>query len=119
MRNKIAFAAMATLILAQAAAAKTSSHDDRVAACTHEAQTGYETARRLEPSLRPTIEGHRARMIAICRLGSTEEAAMPALLAQCLHEAARGPRHIQRGRNSDRDHVRRQQDACHRLAGPA
>ncbi len=87
-----------------------------VAACKHVAETSHETAWRLEPSLRAMIEDHRARMSSICTQLSAATGSKSELLADCLSEAAKGPRHIQRGRDMDRDHVARQKELCRKLA---
>ena len=104
--------AVAMVLTASAAGNETSTTAN---ACALEANAGHETAWRLEPSLRSAIEGHRARMSEICmKLAAAES--KDELLADCLTEAARGPRHIQRGRNMDRGHIARQQELCRKLA---
>lgn len=83
------------------------------AMCQAEAKAGYARAWKLEPSLRPSIADHRVRMSAACARVAAEKTTA---LNACLAEAARGPRHVQRGRNMDRDHVARQKDLCRQLA---
>ena len=66
------------------------------------------------------IEGQRARMAAICkRLSTAQPEERSSLLDDCLREAAAGPRHIQRGRDMDREHIARQQEICRALAQSA
>lgn len=101
---------LATLALSGAAFAKQGT---LATACEAEANAGYVRAWRLEPSLRPAIADHRARMRVACARVAAEKAAA---LNACLTEAARGPRHVQRGRNMDRDHVTRQKALCRQLA---
>lgn len=106
----IAAVFLAALALSGEAFAKEGTH---AAACQAEANAGYARAWRLEPSLRPAIADHRARMSAACARVAAEKAAA---LNACLAEAARGPRHVQRGRNADRDHIVRQKTLCRQLA---
>ena len=106
----------AALMLALAATATSKEAPAAAAACAREATAGHETAWRLEPSLRTIIESHRMRMSEICTKLAAATGPKADLLADCLAEAARGPRHIQRGRNMDRDHVARQQELCRKLA---
>ena len=98
-------------------AAQQSPASDLASACMREAQLGHAKAWRLEPSLRPMIEGQRTRMRELCtRLANAQSPERAALLDDCLREATQGPRHIQRGRNSDREHIARQQHICRALA---
>lgn len=106
----IAAVFFATLAFSGDAFAKEST---LAAACQAEANAGFARAWRLEPSLRPAIADHRARMSAACTRVATEKTTA---LNSCLAEAARGPRHVQRGRNMDRDHVTRQKALCRQLA---
>jgi hypothetical protein len=87
---------------------------DTLTACQIEARAGFATAWRLEPSLRAAIDAHRNRMTVACARLAGEKST--AAREACLAEAARGPRHIQRGRNMDRDHVARQKAACRAIA---
>lgn len=105
---------LATLLAFAGSAYANQSAGDGVTACQAEAKSGHARAWTLEPSLRPMIEGHRTRMSAACARVATEKKADA--LAECLAEAARGPRHIQRGRNMDRDHIARQKELCRKLA---
>lgn len=105
-----------TVVLAAAAIGKEAAASGPAAACTREANAGHALAWRMEPSLRPVIESHRARMSEICTKLATATGSKADLLEDCLAEAARGPRHIQSGRNMDRDHVTRQKDLCRKLA---
>lgn len=111
-------ASLLVLLLAMLgeAAAKAAPAHTPIAACQAEAQSGHVTAWRLEPSLRPAIDAHRARMSEACAQLTAENASKTDALDACLAEAARGPRHIQRGRNMDRDHVARQRELCRKLA---
>lgn len=115
MLKAILAATAMTAVLATAAVGK-ETPAATANACAREANAGHETAWRLEPSLRSTIESHRARMSEICTKLATASGSKAALLEDCLAEAAKGPRHIQRGRNMDRDHVARQKDLCRKLA---
>lgn len=113
MRTTTAAFLATFLALANGASANHSA-GDRVTACQAEARSGHARAWALEPSLRPMIDDHRARMSAACVRVATAKKADA--LAECLAEAARGPRHIQRGRNMDRDHIARQKELCRKLA---
>ena len=65
------------------------------------------------------IEGHRARLASLClRLTTAQAEDRSTLLDDCLREAAAGPRHIQRGRDMDREGIVRRQDLCRALAAP-
>ena len=117
-----AFAILALFagLASTAGASQQSQPSDLVSSCTHEAQIAHAKAWRLEPSLRPMIEGQRARMAAICkRLSTAQPEERSSLLDDCLREAAAGPRHIQRGRDMDREHIARQQEICRALAQSA
>lgn len=115
---KLTLAAVAVVLtLAPEALSKdTPAAGSLAAACTREAQAGHAMAWRLEPSLRAMIEDHRARMSSICTQLSAGTGSKSEFLADCLSEAAKGPRHIQRGRDMDRDHVARQKELCRKLA---
>lgn len=64
------------------------------------------------------IEAQRKTMGEICtKLSTARGFEAEELLAQCLREAAAGPRHIQRGRDMDREHIERQRTACRAVAG--
>ena len=113
MRMPIAAIAIAALAAIVSAPSASPTAQTGVAACQAEAVAGHARAWQLEPSLRSMIEEHRTRMSAACARVATER---QAALADCLAEAARGPRHIQRGRNMDRDHIARQKELCRKLA---
>ena len=115
MLKAIVAASAITAVLATAAIGK-ETPAAAANACTREANAGHETAWRLEPSLRARIDSHRARMSEICTKLATATGSKVALLDDCLVEAAKGPRHIQRGRNMDREHVARQKELCRKLA---
>ena len=113
----LAVAALLVGLATGGRAAQQSPASDLTSACLHEAQLGHAKAWRLEPSLRPMIEGQRTRMRELCtRLANAQSPERAALLDDCLREANQGPRHIQRGRNADREHIARQRDACRALA---
>ena len=113
MRKTAAVAILVALAASPNTANAGVSNGALVAACQAEAKLGYVRAWQLEPSLRAVIEDQRARMSAACaRVAAEKDAA----LNDCLVEAARGPRHIQRGRNMDREHIGRQKALCRRLA---
>ena len=121
MMKAVVFAVAAIIATTIGArAAQQASGESLGAACVREAQTSHAKAWRLEPSLRPTIEGQRARMAAACTsLASARGSVVADALAACLSEAGQGPRHIQRGRDMDRAHIARQREICRALAAQA
>jgi hypothetical protein len=117
MRNVFALTIITGLALTGLASAAQPSTNDKVSACQKEAKAGYALAWRNEPSLRPSIEGHRKRMSAACAAFVTGKANSTAALSQCLRETSSGPAHVQRARNQDHAHIARQRDLCRELAG--
>ena len=100
------------------ATAQQTAQSSGAIACISEAQLSHDWAWRMEPSLRPTIETQRRRLSDLCvSLSSATGAEAQGLLSDCLREAGEGPRHIQRGRDMDREHVSRQRAACRAAAG--
>jgi len=95
--------------------ARAAQTENAVTACVREAESGWQSARRLEPSLRFMIDQQRMRMASSCR-SLASAPADAGRLSDCLIEAARGPRHIQQGRNMDRAHISRQKALCEAAA---
>jgi hypothetical protein len=117
MRNVFALTIFTGLALTGLASAAQPSTNDKVSACQKEAKAGYALAWRNEPTLRPSIEGHRKRMSAACAAFVAGKATSTAALSQCLRETSSGPAHVQRARNQDHAHIARQRDLCRDLAG--
>lgn len=117
MRKVFALTIITGLALTGLANATQSSPNDKVSACQKEARAGYALAWRMEPTLRPAIDGHRKRMTAACAAFVAGKASSTSALAQCLRETSSGPVHVQRARNQDHEHIARQRDLCRDLAG--
>jgi hypothetical protein len=119
MRNVFALTIFTGLALTGLANAAQPSTNDKVSACQKEAKVGYALAWRNEPSLRPSIEGHRKRMSAACAAFVAGKTSLTAALSQCLRESSSGPAHVQRARNQDHAHIARQRDLCRELVSTA
>lgn len=108
-------AAVVGAALAPQAAAKPDAVVTLVAKCTTEASASHEEAWRMVPALRPAIEAHRDLMFTACARFLSEEKT-EVLLAQCVAQAAAGPRHLRNGRDIEQPRIERQQELCHRIA---
>jgi len=117
MRNVFALTIITGFALTGLANATQSAPGDKVSACQKEAKAGYALAWRMEPSLRPSIDGHRKRMSDACAAFVSGKSSTTAALSQCLRETSSGPAHAQRARNQDHAHIARQRDLCRELAG--
>lgn len=117
LRFSAVLLAMAVAIAPATASANAGGVVSLVNACRQEALRGHMRVGRLLPLMGPQVDSHRARMIAICEgWRATGGEALPALLTQCLNEAAMGPRVLHNGRDLDRDHVARQKRLCRELS---
>jgi hypothetical protein len=88
-----------------------------VADCRQEAIQGHFRIDPLLPLPGPGVAAHRSRMAALCARWLTVKAdARQELLADCLAEAARGPRVWDHGLDVGYGHIARQKEFCRKLA---
>ena len=117
--KRLALFTMTAAVVGAAPAPQTAAKPDAivklVANCTKEASASHEEAWRMVPALRPVIEAHRDLMFTACARFLSEEKT-EVLLAQCVAQAAAGPRHLRDGRDVEQPRVERQTELCHRIA---